>query len=346
MQTKRSRWIGTLIGLSVAAVFLYFTFRRLDLGEVAHNFGRVGVFESLVATAFVWVTFLVRGWRWWFLLPRPHEKGEFWAVQRAQALGYGVNNLVSRIGEVVRIVDLHRHTGRSPVQLMSTVVVDRLLLDLPVFALLCALSLYFFREPFEELVPNATSLITGLVAIIGLGVLAMLWPALSPDSLKRFLERFGFYRLPLIGPRLAGIVDQVSIGLKALSGWRDYAALFGITVLTWLISAVNFVVVIGFFGITADPQTLLILFALSVLAIFLPSPGAIGTFHYFVTLGLVRFAGAEETNAAAAATFLHAANFLASSFAAIGFWFYKPKVDNMVPESGTLAAEETTPEMG
>ncbi|CAM2065791.1 Flippase-like domain-containing protein [Sulfidibacter corallicola] len=331
MSNRLTKHWPTLVGMVLAGAFLFFAFRNVDLNGLLLQFQRIGWIETGITAALALTTLLLRGLRWWYLLPRPLKKGELWASVRAISLGYGVTNVASRLGEVVRILSLRHGTGRDFGSITATVVLDRLLLDMLVFAGLVGYSLLVFRDRILALFPAAETALFAMSAAILVGLVGLFWLGLAPTSFKRLLRWFRIDRLTWLWRRLEPLIDQISTGLAVLSNPLNYAVLAVINTATWGAAVVLLWYVMEVFGVSASLPEAVMMFTVSNLGMILPSPGGIGTYHYFTKLGLTQLLGVEPVTGAALVTFAHGVSYLATSGAAVGAYFVKPSVPE--PES-------------
>jgi len=326
MERLRSQLLSTLTGLLIAGLFLYFTFRKADIGAMWAQVSGAGLWATTGMLLLALATLLLRGVRWWYLLPRPLQKGELLAAQRALALGYGVNNVASRIGEIVRIHCLKRDTKRDLAGVTGTVVAARLHFDLLTVGFLFAFVLASYRARVIEAFPQVErAFLVFLVVLFG-GSLALFLLAIRPQLVKRLLALSGLSRIPAIWQRVETLIAQMSAGLGVLASPGPFLLVSGINLACWLLGILYFRCALAIFGIETGGSEILFLFTVSSLGLLLPSPGGVGTVHYFMTLALTHFLAVDPLTAAATATYAHGVNFLLLSLAALVFLFVKPRV--------------------
>ncbi|CAM2009439.1 lysylphosphatidylglycerol synthase transmembrane domain-containing protein [Acanthopleuribacter pedis] len=314
------RHAATLAGLVIGFIFLYLAFAKVDLSEVWRQISNLALYQTLIATALTLSALLLRGLRWWYLFPRPHRRGELWQSIRALSIGYGVTNVASRLGEVVRVVSFYRRTDRDIGAVSATVVLDRILLDLSVFALLVGFSMTVFHERLTTLFPSAASALWALTGLIGLGLAGLFWTAAAPASLKKLVAFTGLPRFPAVWQRLENLIDQVSGGLTVMTSPSAYLGLFAVNTAAWGASILMLGYIMTLFGVAARPAEVLLIFAVSNLGMILPSPGGIGTYHYFTALGLTRLMGVDEVTASALAAYAHGISYISYSLFALVAW--------------------------
>ncbi|MCB1045489.1 MAG: flippase-like domain-containing protein [Acidobacteria bacterium] len=298
------------ISLICAAGFLWFAFRGVDLASMWQTITTVSLFDTLILAVLSVLGVLLRAWRWWTTLPRPHKSGELGAATRALAMGYAANYAMPRLGEIVRIAVLRRRTGRDVAQLLSTVVIDRFLLDLLALSALFALGMWVARDDLFLILGDRVGAAYVLMGLAALGTAGLMAFALAPQFFKRIMIRLGMRRLGAIWTRLDTLVDQLGAGMSVLRDPKMLVLIAIQTVLIWGSYIVLFIFALRLFGLNPPFGTVLVIYAITVLGIALPSPGGVGTFHFFARIALTQLAGADDLNATAAATYMHGANFL------------------------------------
>ncbi|MDJ0836970.1 MAG: lysylphosphatidylglycerol synthase transmembrane domain-containing protein [Acidobacteriota bacterium] len=326
MSKTRSQVVSIIIGLVLAGLFLYFTFRQTDFSAMTDQILRVSWVDTLILFLMTIAMMLFRGARWWMLLPQPHTKGELWAAERALAIGYGINNVASRIGELFRIGFFKKDTGRDLGGITTTVVADRLVYDMMPFAFLMSLTLYIYRGPVMEAFPEIGRAFPLFLIAIGIGLVGLTILALRPLFLKHILIKFGLPKLPGLWNRIDHLITDLSNGLATVSKPIPFLKILIFnTIFIWGLTMVYYYLSVRPFGIQLDAGQLLLVFTVSSLGVLIPSPGGMGSVHFFMTTALVSFLGVEQTTAAAAAAYSHGINYLGLTLCAVFFFpFARP----------------------
>ena len=310
----RSRLIRLLILAIVLALSAWYVLRNID-------WDRLG--ESLLAMNGTWVVagtlatlaaHLVRAWRWRLLIPDGHEIS-LWNSFSATIIGYFMNNLIPRSGELVRPWALARSQKRTTSEMLATIVVERILdgLTLPLLLLFLLLAQSDrFGQVFSAYSPRSVMLAVILPVAIALVLAGIVLRTAAGDRIVAWIED----RLPRrFHGRLRSMVENFRRGLAAAGsggGWKIAAS----TLLIWIGYAGA--IACGFVafdlgtvaGMTASD-------ALSVLAItsigitIAPTPGAFGVYHFFCKEALTRLYGVPDERAVAFALVTHAAPYLA-----------------------------------
>jgi len=319
MKNKTSRVASTLFGLLLAAIFLVLTFRNTDPAAILTRLRGVSPIDTVLVTVLSLAMMLGRGLRWWMLLPRPHRPGDHWAAQRATAISYGVNNVASRVGELARILFFKRDTGRDLGSVTTTVLADRLVFDLMPFALIFGVTMVAFRDELVSISPHVETAFPVFVAVLVIGVIGMAVLATRPSFFLYLLGMAGLRRFPGIWGRLEHLIADLSNGLSQVARPRAFVALNLFNALIWLTAVLYYYAAVRAFDIHMTAGEMLLVFSVSSLGVLIPSPGGVGSVHFFMTTALVQMLGTGESTAAAAAAYAHGVNYLALSAGALFF---------------------------
>ena len=303
--TFRLRW-HTIFIAALTIGLLWWFLRDQDLRKTADAITRAHWGLIVAAIASVFVTYVLRAWRWQALL-QPLGPARFRTAFRTTVIGFMATFLLpARIGEVLRAYLMARQEGFQPASTFATVIVERLL-DLVTVLLLFALSLEVSGVSVER-DTRVISITLAAVAIVGLIVLFFL--AGHPERLGRLASRMT-RRLP---PRLANLaghlVQTFAEGLKVMRSPAHLATAVFWSVPVWASIAVGIWLTSRAFDLTFPfAGSFLVVGYLSV-GVSFPTPGGTGGFHAFYKLALTQFFGADAAVAGAAAIVLHLVSFV------------------------------------
>ena len=299
------RW-HTLAIAALTIGLLWLFFRGLDIREIGRAISRAHWGLILVAVASVFVTYVLRAWRWLSLL-RPLGHARFVPAFRTTVIGFMATFLLpARIGEVLRPYLMARHEGLQPAATFATIVIERLL-DLATVLLLFAVAL-----PFAGVdVGGPTRLWSALFAIAAVAGLAILFVlAGHPERLGRVTARLT-RRLPA---KLAGTAEHLvrtfAEGLKVMRSPGHLATAVAWSIPVWISIAVTIWLTSQAFDLTFSFLGSFLVVGYLTVGVALPTPGGAGGFHAFYLLALTQFFGANPAVAGAAAIVLHLVSFV------------------------------------
>jgi uncharacterized protein (TIRG00374 family) len=273
---------------------MYWAYHKMNMDTLLNDIKSANYFWIGAAFFAGILSHLVRTLRWRMLIePIAHEprlKTSFYAVMA----GYLINFLVPRMGEVSKCALLSQTDRISFEKLVGTVVTERIM-DVIVM-LLIVLAVIFFQYDLisgllaENVLPLLAGgsnklLILGITgtALLILGYVAFRYrQALSKNVIIRKVLNF-----------LAGLAE----GAKSVFQLKKPGLFIFYSLFMWVLYF--FMAYWIFFaldstshlGIDAALTTLL----MGTLAIAVPSPGGIGTYHTFVPAGLALFGVDPET---------------------------------------------------
>jgi uncharacterized protein (TIRG00374 family) len=294
------RWLpGALISLVAIVAILHF----VDLQRCMDAIRSANYWYLLMTFAGTMIWLAVRGIVWRTLL---RERASYRTVFLTLCEGYLLNNFLPfRLGEIGRAFLLGRKSKLGFMEVLSTIVIERVL-DLAFAAaiLLCAV-------PFVVGAAGAGKIAIIIGGVMVLGLVSLYILTRNRDwSLGLFLRLST--RRPGLQKRGGDFLASLFSGLSILTdGWLFVRVLVWMT-LNWAIAIIQFhLLILAFF-----PQSTLLwsIFGLGAVAFgnAIPSlPGAVGTFEGALG-GAIMLLGGDQSTALAAALTSHLFNYLST----------------------------------
>lgn len=308
---KGKQVIKQIILLGVALFFLWMAFRGTDLAKLWGEVQRVDMLWIWALCAIAILSHFVRAWRWTLLL-RPlsdHPVG-LWNSFCAVMIGYAVNIAVPRGGEIARVISIAKSERLPWVGVLPTMFIDRLL-DIAMLVLLLGVTLAMLppelRERSHELV--VAGMVLCAATVIGLGLLPFVG-----RIIKRMLEMEQVRsRLPdKIRATASSLADEFDKGTASLRNPVGLPAIALLSLGIWGLYFISF-----YFGMLAfrmqneiDLSHGLIIFSVGSVAVIVPTPGSLGTYHLAVSQALQQVSHIEPARATAFVTVFHAITFV------------------------------------
>jgi glycosyltransferase 2 family protein len=223
----------------------------------------------------------------------------------AMMVGYFYNNILpARAGEAVRVVVLTQRSAAPPVEIVGTVVLERL------FDVLAILVVFFAAEPWLPQVswfgPAAAA---AAVLAVGIAFAAAVLAIYGDRPLRLLLRPLG--RLPMFsGERLDRTVAELAHGLSGLRDIRVAGEAFMWTILAWMASSLcAYLVSLAFALHLPFAAGVLVTVAIGFGMILPAAPAAVGVFEGAVLIALSAY-GIPHSAALPYALVLHAVNFV------------------------------------
>ena len=279
---KIPSWLKTLLFASIGVSLLYFAFKGVDLKAVGKEMGNAKL-EWIGLSMLVGLGAVVsRGMRWKLVLDSMGYRSTSWRTSYAIGIGYLINMVFPRAGEVARATALRR-SDKIPVDvLLGTIIVERLI-DLIIVSILLGLTLILTYPELQKLLASTQ----GSESAANEGGIPWLWIALALGLLAAWLLRKRFFKTTL-GQRVQSFLRGLSQGFTSIVRLDKPWAYLGHTVFIW---ASYFVMIyVCFFAMPATEniqidQSLFVMMAASM-GIVVPVPGGVGAYHYLVAKAL------------------------------------------------------------
>lgn len=270
--------VQSILGVAIGGFFLFLTLKNKPLTEIA---------DSLQAANMLWIglsgvaliaVFILRAMRWRLLVDNVGYKTKKRHVAYALTMGYFVNSFTPKLGEIMRCTTLHKKDGVPIANSLGTVVSERvydliiLFLGLTVIFILEVNRLGHILDGLIQTISklfSTNSLLTLLVlaVIVALGYI-----------LFRYLTKKGLFN------RITLFITDMMKTVRSTFRIKNYRGFLTLTILIWFA-----LVAMNYCFLMSLPETNQhnLYFAIVVLFVgsigwALPSPGGIGTTHFFI----------------------------------------------------------------
>jgi len=296
------------ISIGLAALFLYLAFANVNFGEVMQLVSEASFFWIIAFTVASMIAHYVRTLRWKVILHSVKPDVKIKNLFAALMIGYGVNCITPKLGEVTRAIMIGRYENLSRSSMFGTVIVERVI-DIIALGSAVLISAFLWGSNLYETFPWLKS----TLYISALMMLAIILVIVLSVKLK---EKFYGILIKSIGSisqkfaeKLAYIFEMLIQGFTSLKGTRNYILTVLTTVILLLVYALTSY--IGFFML--DMQTSKevtytmgwVVMSISAMGVVIPTPGATGSYHALAMSTLVLLFGFTETISAAYAFLTH-----------------------------------------
>lgn len=315
---SRSNKINIVVSTVLLALFLYLAFRNVNLTELVEILETTNYFYVFIGMALgAVIGSVIRAIRWGIMM-EPIKKGiPFRSLFATTAIGYMVNNLIPRSGEVVRPYLLGRHEHISRTSAFATIIVERLI-DTAMFLGMFALALIYFKNRITEAIPSIGSAVIVLSAAILLITLWIILMMFRPEASLKLIKFFTKFLPAKLHTKVDHIFDSLLSGFVVLKKPSLFLRIAFYSALLWLVYLFSTYIPFFAFDITLSGNAKLwhslwdanLLLVLINVAMFIPAPAATGPYHYICKVTLVNIFGVMESQALGYATATHAMSFL------------------------------------
>ncbi len=307
------RTAGILFSFILTAVLLFFAFNNVDISSVTEIISNASLLWIFIFILVNLISHYIRAVRWKIILSSVKKDTSVKNLFGALMVGYGVNCVIPRLGEVARAVVLGRWENLSRTSMFGTVIIERVI-DLISLAIAVFISVLIYGANLYE---NFPWLETALFILSGIMLAAILFFIILIRYKAKFLNLIVFL-IEKISKKLAGKVAHVFQllvdGFASLKGTKNYIYTFLLSVIIMIVYAGNAYVGFYILGMENSGETSFsvawILMSISAIGVVIPTPGATGSYHLLTTKVLVLLFGFSQEISAAYAVITHAISYV------------------------------------
>ncbi|MEZ5420231.1 MAG: lysylphosphatidylglycerol synthase transmembrane domain-containing protein [Vicinamibacterales bacterium] len=314
-------WLRTaalaLVMFALVAVFL----RNANMAAVWQAVRTADPALLATGVACLFTSYGLRALRWRAMLV-PLGPVPLALAYRATLIGFAASFVLpARAGEVLKPWIVARRQGFDATATFTTVVVERML-DLVTVLLLLGVFLSGFdpglaaRDAALFGAIRAGGVAAAAFAVVTMSVLLFL--ASRPALLPRLAAGLTGWLPARAREAVQALSAAVAAGLGSVRGPARLGRALAWSLPLWLVIAAQIWVVSRALGVAVPPAGSLLIMALLVVGVAVPTPGAVGGFHEAYRLGATAFFAADNDHAVGAAIVLHAVGFVPTLVA--GAW--------------------------
>ncbi len=323
--------INFVLSLILTAVFLYIAFYDVDFGEVLATASRASVFWMLIFVIVLLSSHYLRAVRWKVIISSVKPDAQMKNLFGSLMVGYGVNCVIPRLGEITRAVLLGRWERISRSSMFGTVIVERVIdIIFLGFSVIVAALIYsgniYLSFPWLKTTLYITSALIAffiffLLLIVRLkekfyGVIVNLISKLS----EKLAHKAGY------------ILRMLTEGFASLKGTKNYFFTFLLSVLIMFCYAFNAYVGMLMIGLPhVTYGTAWVIMSISAIGVVIPTPGGTGSYHALAKSALVLLFGYGEVISLAYAFLTHIISyFLFIIFSLLIFFVLNRQHENLI----------------
>jgi uncharacterized protein (TIRG00374 family) len=316
--------LNYLFSIFLTVVFLYFAFRGTDFHELGQVLSRANYWWAFAMLPPLLLSHVFRAWRWKYLLRPIKKETRFRNLFSAMSIGYLINNLLPKVGELVRPYAIGKLEGLSRSSAFGTLLVERIF-DILSFLVLVGLIPLVYSGPLTQYFPWLEETGIWITAITLLALAVIVFLMMRRDIVERLLT----FVTRHLSPRRAELVQHIAHafldGFLFLKEPKHYLAIGTLSVLVWGLYVVMMYLPFYAFGLVEtyglDLNSAIVLQAISSIGYMAPTPGATGPYHYFTIQTLTKLYGVDSELARSYAVVTHALGFMATTIIGLYFMF-------------------------
>lgn len=317
-----------MLSIGLAVLFLYFAFADVNFNEVLNLVSEASIFWIIIFIVFTLAGHYIRALRWKIILNSVKADTKMKNLFGALMIGYGVNCVTPKLGEVTRAIMIGKYENLSRTSMFGTVIVERVI-DIITLGASVLISAFIWSENLYEIFP-------WLEATLYISAAALVFVLILIYLSVKFKERFYGYLLKLINKiskklaeRMEYIFEMLLQGFTALKGTKNYILTLVTTVIMILIYALTSY--FGFFMLHMQSISEVtfamawIVMSISSIGVVIPTPGSTGSYHALAKNTLVLLFGFGETISAAYAFLTHIVSYILFILVALLMYFLLDK---------------------
>lgn len=315
------RIIKITLALALGGVFLWLAFRNVRLAEVWEYSKQIQFGWILPFAIVALLSHVIRAERWRLLIKHDKEEVDRFTLFTGVLVGYLLNFVGPRLGEVSRPVYVARQESLSSSKLMGTIVLERIIDVITMVIIMFIVSVYLisdisllsqiFGDETIAFLTNSSSLGTYLW-VAGFALFA----GVTAYLLTKLIRYLGQH-IRILGEwvdKAEEVLLKFKDGLLSARKVKQWWLFILYTGLMWLCYTLMTYIPFWMFDMqsTYDLNMLdaLVITVISAIGIAIPSPGGIGTYHYFVKQSLFVLFAVPAVTGIAYATITHTAMIL------------------------------------
>ncbi len=311
------------------ALFLYLAFKDVDFNQVFSIFEQLSLGWFILFILFFLTSHFFRALRWKIILKSTKPDASILNLFGATMIGYGVNSVIPRLGELYRGLFAGRWENISRSVVLGTIVVERIL-DILILGISVLVSVLIYQgDLYSELLWLKSTVIIGFVGIFFIILMLILVVKLKEKFYSFIITLAGKFSMT-IAEKLAYVFEMLIDGFSTVKGFKNYLWIIFYSILVMLNYGLS--AQLGFYVLGLENSfdvsygMAWIVMTISAFGIIIPTPGGTGTFHFIAISVLVGLFSYTEEAASAYAILTHAVStliFIISMFLFMGYINYK-----------------------
>ncbi len=330
MKTQLKKTLKIIFLFSLTAFFLFLAFRKIDFNELFLVLKNANYFYAITgAFAGVIIGSYFRALRWrYFLYPLKKDIGMD-ILFSSLMIGYMMNSIIPRAGEVYRPVLLANKEKISKASAFGTILVERVF-DVLSLLISFGICMIYFKQKlsstFEEFNLEEISLYAAIITLIFVAVIILILFNLEKSEI--IIEKITRKILP---ERFHQKVRQLFVslinGFSFIKYPQYFLKIFVLSVLIWLSYILSTYLTFLAFDIDLNFIDANLVLTMVTFALTIPLPAnSAGIYHLFCTATLVNVYGINKETAFGFATVSHLLGLLGLMLVG-AFYFVKENIN-------------------
>lgn len=299
------RILKVLIPILISVVLVIWVYHSIeDPAAVWRYVQQATLWPLLLMIPLSLLSHYLRAWRWRRFIG---EKVSVFYGFTSVMIGYAVNDVLPRVGEIARVINMNRMTRVPIAKLLTTLLAERII-DVIVIVLLVGVSILIQGEVIAETIPDLIPAGKIALAFAIIGLIGLFFIAFAPDLICRIFNKIAVPIHAKAAEKGEALIRQGADGLAFLKKPSQAFPVFLETVGIWGLYLVTFLLGLEAFGILDDVgyDGGTVSFSITCSGVIVPSVGAIGAYHKMGQLSLINLLNIDADLASACILVIHA----------------------------------------
>ncbi|MEO8209541.1 MAG: lysylphosphatidylglycerol synthase transmembrane domain-containing protein [bacterium] len=309
MKARVKQTLKIVFLFSLTLFFLYIAFRKIDFNELFLVL-RSANYLYAIAGAFVGVVIgsYFRAIRWRYLLNPLKKDIGMEILFSSMMVGYMMNSIIPRAGEVYRPVLLAKKEGISRGSAFGTILAERVF-DILSLLISFGICLIYFKQKlsstFEEYNLELISIYVLIITLIFVALIILILFNLEKSEI--IIERIANKLLPKrFNQKIQHLFVSLINGFSFIRYPKYYFKIFVLSVLVWVSYITSTYLTFFAFNINLNFFDANLVLTMVTFALTIPLPAnSAGIYHIFCTATLVNIYGVNKETAFGFATVSH-----------------------------------------
>lgn len=290
------------------AFFLYLAFKDVNFSQVLSILSHLSIGWFILFVLVFFTSHLLRALRWKVILKSTKPEASILNLFGATMIGYGVNSIIPRLGELYRGFFAGKWENISRSVVFGTIIVERII-DIIVLGISVLVSVLIYPgNLYNELLWLKTTVIVGFIGIF-LIVLVLILLIQLKEKFYSLIIRFVGKVSVKFAEKLAYIFEMLVDGFSTVKGVKNYLWIILYSILIMFNYGLS--AQLGFYVLNLQNSFEVsygmawIVMTISAFGIIIPTPGGTGTYHFIAISVLVGLFFFTEEAASAYAILTH-----------------------------------------
>lgn len=300
--------VSYLFPFVLTAIFLFLAFKDMDINEALVLMSHASIPWLLVFLFVFLLAPYIRALRWKVMISSVKKDASVVNLFGATMIGYGINLVIPRLGELYKALFLGSWEKVSRSSLFGTVVVERVI-DVIALGVAVVISGFVYgTHLYDQVEWLKSTLYIGLaLAVVAISVLILV--VVLKEKFYNIITKLVGKVSTKAGETLAHVFHMLVDGFNSIQGTRNYIYTIVLTAIIMFLYGLNSY--LGFYMLKMDQMQEItfgmawVVMTISAFGIVIPTPGGTGSYHFIVISVLVGLYGFAEEISAAYALLTH-----------------------------------------